>query len=144
MCNLIFTLHQHCSHEQYQNTFPCHVVRGCEPYDPMVLSKTVFLFDTKKNPKLFADSPCKKLKLRRPAQSLCDVCKKKLQNSRRDKDKDQGKAKQVLGLSSSVSSPAMTASPSGPFVAESSSSPDVDLESGMGAPSTFWIWGYRA
>ena len=125
MCNLIFTLHQHCSHEQYQNTFPCHVVRGCEPYEPMGLEKTVFLFDTKKDPKLFANEPCKKLKLRRPAQSLCDICKKKQINT-----KDKGKGKQVLGLSSSVSSPAMISSPSGPFIAESSSSPDVDLESG--------------
>ncbi|KAI1499442.1 hypothetical protein F5X99DRAFT_284525 [Biscogniauxia marginata] len=43
MCIEVWTRFADCRHKQYQNTFPCHIARRCQPGDDMLLGEPVFL-----------------------------------------------------------------------------------------------------
>ncbi|KAI3317609.1 hypothetical protein HD806DRAFT_550386 [Xylariaceae sp. AK1471] len=94
MCTEVYNLFSdsECKHKKYQNTFPCHVVRRCNPDDDQLLEKPVFL--PAKRPKvppgLFG---CNVRKATRPVAGKC-----------RDCNKQQLQAQQVSNSASSIQS----------------------------------------
>ncbi|KAI0145295.1 hypothetical protein GGR57DRAFT_480814 [Xylariaceae sp. FL1272] len=64
-----------CSHKQYQNTFPCHIVRRCHPSDDQLLREPVFLPQPPPNiPPGFLG--CKMLRATRPVKGKCLECRR--------------------------------------------------------------------
>lgn len=75
MCNEIWNLFQACQCRVFQNTFPCHLARRCQPDDDLLLAEPIFL--PAKEPKLPPGLlDCKQRKATRPVPGLCSRCKR--------------------------------------------------------------------
>lgn len=78
MCTEVYTIFSdpECTHKEYQNTFPCHVVRRCNEDDDQLLREPVFLPTRPPNiPPGFLG--CKVRKATRPVAGKCRACRKK-------------------------------------------------------------------
>ncbi|KAI1260852.1 hypothetical protein F5Y18DRAFT_243802 [Xylariaceae sp. FL1019] len=64
-----------CSHREYQNTFPCHIVRRCHPTDDQLLREPVFLPQPPpRMPPGFKG--CKMRRASRPVKGKCRECRR--------------------------------------------------------------------
>ncbi|KAM0815027.1 hypothetical protein AB5N19_00820 [Seiridium cardinale] len=74
MCNHIYLRYMDCDHSIFQNTFPCHIVQGCEPKQEAPLEKAVFLPQRPRIPG--KPMVCKQKTLVRGETGICTPCEK--------------------------------------------------------------------
>ncbi|KAI0426994.1 hypothetical protein F5Y09DRAFT_46146 [Xylaria sp. FL1042] len=75
MCTEVYSIFgdPECQHQEYQNTFPCHIVRRCRADDDQLLKEPVFLPAKLPNvpPGLLG---CKMIRAMRPVAGNCRDC----------------------------------------------------------------------
>ncbi|KAI1184720.1 hypothetical protein F5B17DRAFT_410979 [Nemania serpens] len=101
MCTEVYRLFSDpdCQHKEYQNTFPCHIVRRCHPDDDQLLKEPVFLPARPPNipPGLLG---CKVRKATRPMMGKCRGCSSQRSHTARQGSGNNNKVKVTLAPTS--------------------------------------------